>query len=174
MSHQMRGLVESLLNLARIDQGQKAAAHTPVDLSKLVSDATLPFEALFFEQELTLETDIAPDLTVPGDAAQLRQVVEILLDNAQKYAEAPGTVRVTLARQGHHVRLCVADTGAPLSPEDCKNIFKRFYRLDDARSRDGSFGLGLSIAQSIVDTHHGRIWCESATGLNSFFVELPQ
>ena len=174
MSHQMRGLVESLLNLARIDQGQKAAPHTPVDLSKLVSDATLPFEALFFEQELTLETDIAPDLTVPGDAAQLRQVVEILLDNAQKYAEAPGTVRVTLARQGHHVRLCVADTGAPLSPEDCKNIFKRFYRLDDARSRDGSFGLGLSIAQSIVDTHHGRIWCESATGLNSFFVELPQ
>ena len=174
MSHQMRGLVESLLNLARIDQGQKAAAHTPVDLSKLVSDATLPFEALFFEQELTLETDIAPDLTVPGDAAQLRQVVEILLDNAQKYAEAPGTVRVTLARQGHHVRLCVADTGAPLSPEDCKNIFKRFYRLDDARSRDGSFGLGLSIAQSIVDTHHGRIWCESANGLNSFFVELPQ
>lgn len=174
MSHQMRGLVESLLNLARIDQGQKAAAHTPVELSKLVSDATLPFEALFFEQELTLETDIAPDLTVPGDAAQLRQVVEILLDNAQKYAEAPGTVRVTLARQGHHVRLCVADTGAPLSPEDCKNIFKRFYRLDDARSRDGSFGLGLSIAQSIVDTHHGRIWCESATGLNSFFVELPQ
>ena len=170
----MRGLVESLLNLARIDQGQKAAAHTPVDLSKLVSDATLPFEALFFEQELTLETDIAPDLTVPGDAAQLRQVVEILLDNAQKYAEAPGTVRVTLARQGHHVRLCVADTGAPLSPEDCKNIFKRFYRLDDARSRDGSFGLGLSIAQSIVDTHHGRIWCESANGLNSFFVELPQ
>ena len=101
-------------------------------------------------------------------------MVEILLDNAQKYAEAPGTVRVTLARQGHHVRLCVADTGAPLSPEDCKNIFKRFYRLDDARSRDGSFGLGLAIAQSIVDTHHGRIWCESATGLNSFFVELPQ
>ena len=174
MSHQMRGLVESLLNLARIDQGQKSAAHTPVDLSKLVSDATLPFEALFFEQELTLETDIAPDLTVPGDEAQLRQVVEILLDNAQKYAEAPGTVRVTLARQGHHVRLCVADTGAPLTPEDCKNIFKRFYRLDDARSRDGSFGLGLSIAQSIVDTHHGRIWCESANGLNSFFVELPQ
>ena len=174
MSHQMRGLVESLLNLARIDQGQKAAAHTPVDLSKLVSDATLPFQALFFEQELTLETGIAPDLTVPGDAAQLRQVVEILLDNAQKYAEAPGTVRVTLARQGHHVRLCVADTGAPLSPEDCKNIFKRFYRLDDARSRDGSFGLGLSIAQSIVDAHHGKIWCESATGLNSFFVELPQ
>lgn len=116
MSHQMRGLVESLLNLARIDQGQKAAVHTPVDLSKLVSDATLPFEALFFEQELTLETEIAPDLTVPGDAAQLRQVVEILLDNAQKYAEAPGTVRVTLARQGHHVRLCVADTGAPPLP----------------------------------------------------------
>ncbi len=71
-------------------------------------------------------------------------------------------------------RLCISSEGAPLSAEACWKIFERFYRLDGARSRDGSFGLGLSIAQSIVDTHHGRIWCESATGLNSFFVELPQ
>lgn len=173
MAHQMRGLVESLLNLARIDQGQKAAAHTPVNLSKLVSDAVLPFEAVFFEQELTLETDITPDLNVPGDAAQLRQAVEILLDNAQKYADAPGSVRVTLSTHGRHARLAVADTGAPLSEADCQNIFKRFYRLDDARSRDGSFGLGLSIAQSIVSAHHGKIWCQSADGWNTFFVELP-
>ena len=173
MSRQMRGLVESLLDLARLDQGRKMPEHSPVELGKLVSDAVLPFEALFFEKDLTLETQIAPDLTVHGSPAQLRQVVEILLDNAQKYADAPGTVRVTLTRQGRHARLCVADTGAPLSPEDCKNIFKRFYRLDESRSRDGSFGLGLSIAQSIVNAHHGKIWCESKSGLNTFCVELP-
>ena len=173
MSRQMRGLVESLLDLARLDQGRKMPEHSPVELSKLVSDAVLPFEALFFEKDLTLETQIAPDLTVHGSPAQLRQVVEILLDNAQKYADVPGIVRVTLARQGRHARLCVADTGAPLSPEDCKNIFKRFYRLDESRSRDGSFGLGLSIAQSIVNAHHGKIWCESKSGLNTFCVELP-
>ncbi len=173
MSRQMRGLVESLLDLARLDQGRQAPEHSPVELSKLVSDAVLPFEALFFEKELTLETEIAPDLTVYGSAAQLRQVVEILLDNAQKYADAPGTVRVTLARQGHHARLCVADTGKPMSPEDCKNIFKRFYRLDESRCRDGSFGLGLSIAQAIMAAHHGKIWCESKSGVNAFFAELP-
>ena len=60
-----------------------------------------------------------------------------------------------------------------MTPEDCKNIFKRFYRLDEARCRDGSFGLGLSIAQSIVEAHHGKIWAESRDGFNSFFVEFP-
>lgn len=173
MSQQMRGLVENLLSMARLDQRQPQQ-HTAVDLSKLVSDAVLPFEAVFFEQDLTLETDVAPDVTVQGDLTQLRQVVEILLDNAQKYAVSPGTVRVALAApHGRHVLLCVADTGAPMTPEDCKNIFKRFYRLDEARCRDGSFGLGLSIAQSIVEAHHGKIWAESRDGFNSFFVELP-
>ena len=173
MSRQMRGLVESLLNLARIDQGQKQPEFAPVELSRLVEEAALPFEALFFEKELTLETEITPGLMVRGSASQLRQVVEILLDNAQKYASAPGWVRVSLTRQGRHVRLAVANTGAPLSQEDLTNIFKRFYRLDAARSRDGSFGLGLSIAQSILTAHHGRIWAESSGSVNTFLAELP-
>lgn len=173
MSRQMRGLVESLLNLARIDQGQKQPEFTTVDLSRLTEEAALPFEAVFFEKDLTLETEITPGLAVHGSTSQLRQVVEILLDNAQKYAAAPGWVRVSLRRQGRHVRLAVADTGAPLSEEELKNIFKRFYRLDTARSRDGSFGLGLSIAQSIITAHHGKIWAESSGGVNTFFAELP-
>ena len=67
----------------------------------------------------------------------------------------------------------VSNPGEPLSKKERKDIFKRFYRADKARGRDGGFGLGLSIAQSIVEQHHGRIWAESGGGLNTFCVELP-
>ena len=67
----------------------------------------------------------------------------------------------------------VENKADPLSPQELEDIFKRFYRTDRARSRDGSFGLGLSIAQRITEEHHGRIWVESSGGYNRFTVELP-
>lgn len=67
----------------------------------------------------------------------------------------------------------MSDTGEAISEEDLRNIFKRFYRVDEARSASGSFGLGLSIAQSIVERHSGRIWAESRNSINRFIVELP-
>ena len=67
----------------------------------------------------------------------------------------------------------MADPGASISPEDLKNIFKRFYRIDKARSMNHSYGLGLSIAESIVTEHRGKIWAESSGGTNTFFVQLP-
>jgi len=173
MSQQMRGLVESLLELARVDDGIAKTVWTAIDFSKLVSDAILPFEPLYFEKGLDLRTDLAPRITVKGSQEHLRQVVEILLDNAQKYASG-GTVTVTLTRQGKkRCLLSVANEGDAIPTEDLKNIFKRFYRMDKARGMDHSYGLGLSIADSIVKDHHGKIWAESANGLNTFFVSLP-
>ena len=174
VSRQMRTLVEQLLELARMDSALEAPDMEPVELSRLVADAVLPFEPVIFERGLTLETDIAGDLTVCGDAQQLHQVVDILLDNAQKYARDGGTVRVELKKTGHtRAQLCVSDSGEAISEEDLHNIFKRFYRADEARSASGSFGLGLSIAQGIVERHSGRIWAESKNGVNCFYVELP-
>lgn len=175
MSNQMRGLVESLLQLARVDNGaiQKMPLQQ-MDLSGLVSDELLTFDALFFEKGLTLTEDIADGITVHGSAQHLKQVVEILLDNAQKYSEPHGTVRVTLQKSGaHHCLLSVADPGDAISPEDLKKIFQRFYRIDEARAMNHSYGLGLSIAENIVKNHKGRIWAESAEGINTFRVELP-
>ena len=144
----------------------------PVDLSRLVSDALLPFEPVFFESGLALETEIAEGIAIQGSPDHLRQVVEILLDNAGKYGE--GTVSVRLERAGgKSCLLSVASRGASISKEDLRNIFKRFYRVDEARSRDGSYGLGLSIAEGIVQAHRGRIWAESEGGINTFFVRLP-
>lgn len=174
MSNQMRGLVESLLQLARVDNGaiQKMPLQH-IDLSGLVSDELLTFEALFFEKGLTLAEDIADGITVHGSTQHLKQVVEILLDNAQKYSEPHGTVRVTLQKSGaHHCLLSVADPGDAISPEDLRKIFQRFYRIDEARAMNHSYGLGLSIAENIVKNHKGRIWAESADGINTFRVEL--
>jgi len=174
VSRQMRTLVEQLLELARMDSALEAPDMELIEFSRLVSDAVLPFEPVIFERGLTLETDIAGDITVCGDAQQLHQMVDILLDNAQKYARDGGMVRVELKKNGHtRVQLCVSDSGEAISEEDLHNIFKRFYRADEARSASGSFGLGLSIAQSIVERHSGRIWAESRDGVNRFLVELP-
>lgn len=174
VSRRMRALVEQLLELARMDSAIEPPALEPLALSELTAEAVLPFEPVIFERGLSLETDIADGITVCGDAEQLRQVVDILLDNAQKYASEGGLVRVELKRLSRtRAQLCVADSGEPISEEALAQLFKRFYRADEARSGEGSFGLGLAIAQSIVERHSGRIWAESRGGFNRFFVELP-
>ena len=173
MSQQMRQLIEEMLDLARTDSSQGNLVLSQVDLSKLVSDAVLPFEPVFFEAGLTLTTDIQEGITLRGSGQHLRQTADILLDNARKYAEAPGDVTVTLTRSGGRCRLAVSNPGPEISKEDLKNIFKRFYRSDTAHTQRGSYGLGLSIAQNIVLRHHGKIWAESRNGRNTFFVDLP-
>ena len=174
MSRQMRALVEQMLELARADSGQGKTDLRPVDLSTLVADALLPFEPVFFEQGLELSSQIDDGITVHGDPGRLKEVLDILLDNARKYTEPSGTVSVYLERWGHYrCRLTVSNPGTPLSEAEQKDIFKRFYRADPARSRNGSFGLGLAIAKCSTAEHHGRIWAESIGGYNHFFVELP-
>ena len=174
MSRQMKGLIEQMLELARADSAEHKAHFAPVDLTALVSEGVLPFEPIFFERGLRLDSQVEEGIQVSGDAAQLRQVLEILLDNAQKYAKPGGMTWVELRRRGRNrCLLCVADEGDPIPQAELDNIFKRFDRLDPARSRTGSFGLGLSIAESIVSQHRGRIWAQSRQGVNSFWVELP-
>ena len=81
---------------------------------------------------------------------------------------------MTLQKSGaHHCLLSVADPGDPICPEDLKKIFQRFYRIDEARAMNHSYGLGLAIAENIVKNHKGRIWAESEGGINTFRVELP-
>lgn len=173
MSHQMRGLVESLLELARVDNGGQNMVFSRLNYSELVTDALLPFEPVYFEKGLTLESEIASNIFVKGSAQHLKQVLDILLDNASKYAAPDSTVRVILHAQGGHCLLWVANAGEEIAKEDLKNIFKRFYRVDKARSMNHSYGLGLAIAEGIVHRHSGKIWAESGDGINTFFVQLP-
>ncbi|MBP3305114.1 MAG: HAMP domain-containing histidine kinase [Oscillospiraceae bacterium] len=174
MSRQMRGLVESLLELARVDNGRAKADRTRIDLSRMTEEAVLPFEPVYFERGLTLESIIEPGISVMGNERYLRQVAEILLDNGQKYSAAGGTALLTLTHQGRRALLKFHTPGTPLTPEQCRDIFKRFYRADEARAMSGSYGLGLSIAQRVVTDHGGKIWAQGEEKGNSFFVSLPE
>ena len=173
MSQQMRQLLERLLELARLDNVHDKPSLEPLDFSALVEDCLLPFEPIFFERGLTLTTALEPGLCVRGGEQPLRQTVDILLDNAQKYSSDGGTVSVSLQQQGHHVLLTVSNPSPEISKADRKNIFKRFYRQDEARTRTGSYGLGLPIAERIVTQHGGKIWCDWAGGVASFSISLP-
>lgn len=174
MSRQMRALIENLLDLARIDNGATRQTVGTVDLSHVTASALLPFEPVYFEKGLTLSERVEEGILIRGSEARLKQVVEIFLDNAQKYAAPQGEIAVTLKRSGKgHCLLSVANPGETLSPRQLRDIFKRFYRADEARSRDGSYGLGLSIAEAVVKQHCGRVWAESTNGVNTFFVSFP-
>ena len=171
MSRRMRELVESLLELARVDNGAVRAAFGELDLSALVADELLPFEPLYFECGLTLESQLEEGLHISGSDRHLRQVLTILLDNALRYSPENAAVRVELTRQGSSALLTVANPGE-LTREQCRSIFRRFYRADPARTAGGS-GLGLAIAQGIVADHGGKIWADSREGTVTLNVSLP-
>lgn len=173
MCRQMRGLVEGLLELARADNGTARMQFEVLNWSQLVEEELLPFEPLLFEANLLLESHIMPSLPVFGSSQHLRQILNILLDNAQKYSQPGGTVYVSLVRQGGHGLLTVSTPGKALTPEECKQIFKRFFRVDQVRHMSGSYGLGLSIAENVVRSHKGRIWAEGREDRNFFYVQLP-
>lgn len=172
MTYQMRSLVESMLEMARVDNGAVKTAFASVDLSQIVTDSVLSVQLLYEEKGLGLQSEIAGDLYIQGSESHLYQVLDVLLDNALKYS-APGTVRVTLTPGSRNCLLRVDSPGTPLSGEELKHIFKRFYRGDKVRSMNGSYGLGLSIAERIVTDHKGKIWAESSEDGNHFFVQLP-
>ncbi len=170
-SYKMRELIERLLDLARADNAPEKTDFAPLDFSRLVSDALLPFEPVYFERGLTLCSEISDNISVNGSAAHLRQLVDILLDNAQKYSLVPGEVNITLSMHDRNkCLLTVSNPGEPMTRDELKNIFKRFYRLDRSRTggEQGGYGLGLSIAESVAAEHGGKIWAESADGLISF------
>lgn len=172
----MKGLVEDLLTLARADEakaGTVAAAGTvvDVDLTAVVEESALEFDAVAFERGCRIETKAAEKIMVKGDKGQLSRVVHTLLDNATKYAAKGSAVKVSLAREGKRAHLSVNNAGAAIDPEDLSHIFDRFYRTDKARSREetGGFGLGLAIAKSIVEASGGRIWAESTAADGTTF-----
>ncbi len=174
MSEQMRGLVESLLELARIDNGNKKAAKLRVSLSETVSQAAMLFEPVFFEKDMLFSYEVEDQVEMLGNDVQMKQLCDILLDNASKYACIGGEVVLTLKRnQKKHCILEVKNQGEAIAEDDLKNLFKRFYRADKARAMNHSYGLGLSIAQSICLDHGGKITAKSENGWNRFIVELP-
>lgn len=163
-AERMGELLRRMMDVARMEVSGEAPHRRQVDLTALVSQAVLPFESVAYERDIRYVMDIQEKQTCQGDPDQLRQVAAILLDNAFKYVDKGGTVRVRLSQNGRHAVLEVANTGPGICPEDLPHVFERFYRCDKARPDDGSYGLGLAIARTIVEEHHGQIAAESEPG----------
>ena len=174
-SQRMKGLVENLLTLARSDSKPGLATRVPVNFSFVVTGATLTLEPTIFDQGRTIDCQAEENLTVLGDGDKLRQLVDILLDNACKYGNVGSPILVRMSASGKkELLLTVASEGAPLPPDECLNIFERFYRSDKSRGEEKGYGLGLAIAQTIVREHGGKIWAQSdGIKVNTFSVKLP-
>lgn len=169
----MKKLIEDLLTLARTDTGGKL--HTePVDVSFIANAVTLAYEPIIFDADKRLHYSIAGNITLLGNPGQIQQLIHILLDNAEKYCPPQGEISVTLAGTAKNTALLtVYNDGEPIPAKELKQIFQRFYRVDEARCAHGSFGLGLSIAEGIVLRHKGKIWAENvARQGNKFCVQL--
>ena len=169
----MRRLVEEMLLLARSEAGGNDRLKGTCDLSDVVIESVLSFEAVFYQGNKELRSDVEEGIRIRGDGGQLRQLMKIFLDNAEKYSPEGGRATVRLARgNGRRARLTVANTGEPIPEEKRKEIFERFYRSDGSRSDKKGYGLGLAIAKSIVERHRGAVWAESSDGENRFIVEF--
>ena len=172
-AEQMKELVDDLLFLAKSDAARQPAARAETAMNEVALGCLLPFESVAFEAGVALEHRITPGLSLRGDEGQLRRLVMILLDNAVKYAGPGGTVTLTLERHQERLRLAVHNTGEPIPPEHLPHLFERFYRVDAARNRSGGgYGLGLAIARSIVEGHHGRLTVTSTAAAGTTVTAL--
>jgi two-component system heavy metal sensor histidine kinase CusS len=173
-------LTNDLLLLAETGDDTRARPREPVDLGGLTRQAVAMFSGVAEEQSVLLELRAASTpLVVPGDSAQLRQVLGNLLDNAIRFTPTGGRVTVTLESDDsrNEAVITVTDTGPGIEAHHLERLFDRFYKTDAARSRSEPArggGLGLSICRSIVERHSGRIAVASRPGEGTTFsVKLP-
>jgi heavy metal sensor kinase len=171
----MSSLVDQLLTLARADAGKEQWSFTEVNLGRLIGNLSTDIEVLCQEKGLSFQLGHTEELVVKGDEARLRELFMNILDNAIRYTHAPGTISVSLRREGQMAVVAIKDTGVGIPAEDIPFIFERFYRVDKSRSRaEGGIGLGLAICRHIAEAHGGKIEVESKVGVGSTFsVWLP-
>lgn len=177
----MHRLVEDLLSLSRVEDDERVRPKDPVALGPLVEECLRSLKGIADERGMVLQADLPEaEVTIPGDAGQLRQVIVNLVENAIKYGRPESTVRLRLTEPAHEpmlrengVRLSVQDEGEGIAVHHIARLTERFYRVDSHRSRQiGGTGLGLAIVKHIVNRHRGRLRIESELGQGSCFTAV--
>jgi signal transduction histidine kinase len=171
---QLNRMINDLILLSKSDTGELELKLAPLRLDSLIKEMGQLFQVLAEQKGISLEIDAARDVTVIGDKMRLQQLFTNLIDNAIKYTQE-GSIRITIEKREDNARVQVMDTGIGIPQEEQEKIFKRFYRVEKSRSKEtGGVGLGLSIAEWIVQAHKGRIEVESKLNRGSTFtVYLP-
>ena len=160
----LQRLVEDLQELSRVESGGIELTLKPVNLRALIKNALQRMRPTFDEKKVKLESNLQEKLPrVKADENRLLQVIINLLSNALQFTPKKGSVKVTAAKIKNDLVVSISDNGIGIKPQDMEHIFERFYRADKSRSRQegGGSGIGLTIAQSLVRAHGGRIWVES-------------
>jgi two-component system OmpR family sensor kinase/two-component system sensor histidine kinase BaeS len=167
-------LVDDLRELALADAGQLRLNLRPTDVGQVIRSTVGNLAPAADAHEVTLSAQVPADLpAAQADPDRVAQVLRNLLVNALRYTPSGGSVAVTATAMGDAVELVVADTGEGIAPDDLPHVFERLWQADRARTRanrlEGGTGLGLSVAQSLVEAQGGRIWAESTLGQGSTF-----
>jgi heavy metal sensor kinase len=171
----LTSLVDTLLRLSHGDAGTVRLSREPFDFGQLTRDVVGSLGILAEERNQRVTLDVADGVVVTADRLVLREAITNIVDNAFKYGPQESTIDIRGRADGNHAVLTVADEGPGIAAEHRERIFDRFFRIDEARSRDcGGTGLGLAIAKWAVEVNGGRISVEDGTKLGSVFrIEIP-
>ncbi len=174
-TEKLNHLVNEMLTLTRIDNTISKENFKSFNFGDSLFDVVLPFESIAYEKGIRFNINIDEVTDYFGDESNIQKLAEILIDNAMSYTAKGGIVDVDAYENSKAVTLSVTNTGEPISDEKKVEIFDRFYRESKSRERTGNhYGLGLSIANTIVKKHNGKITVESKNGKNTFNVILPK
>ena len=156
-------LIADMLDLAKMDEGRFKLSKETFNLSEIVTDIALSFDAVAYEKKKELIIDVAPSISANGDSASIKKIVTILLDNAIKHSSDNGQIKVSLISNGENkVTLSVFNTGSFIPDDQANKVFERFYRGENSRNREyGGSGLGLSIAQGLSKANKWKLSAKS-------------
>lgn len=174
-SDRMYHLIENLMTISRLEDGAESIKMVPLDLTSLARSTRDHLSLLAEEKSIELTCEFGPAVYIVGDPLRMTQVIVNLLDNSIKYTASGGSVRLSVKAEDDMAVLTVADTGIGVPASCLPFIFDRFYRADQARSREsGGMGLGLSIVKSICSAHGGSISASSVEGAGTTVtVKMP-
>ena len=174
-TEKLNHLVNEMLTLTRIDNTISKENFKNFNFGDSLFDVVLPFESIAYEKGIKFNINIDESTDYFGDETNIQKLAEILIDNAMSYTAKGGIVDVDAYESSKVITLSVTNTGEPISDEKKEEIFDRFYRESKSRESTGNhYGLGLSIASTIVKKHNGKISVESKNGKNTFTVTLPK
>lgn len=169
-------LTGHLVYLSRMEETQEHLQRIEFPFSDVVSETAHDFLAAAQAKGKQVQYSVEPMLSFNGDEKAIRQLISILLDNALKYSPEAGIVSLSAEKQGKNLHITVFNTTShPLDAENLPRIFERFYRMDASRSsKTGGYGIGLSVARAIVNSHNGKIWATTRDGQSlEIHVQFP-
>jgi len=174
-TYQLEELIDSLLEVTRIDAGKAELSLEEMSIPEIVNDVLERFEPQADAKRQTISTAVPEGIEVEGDKQKITAIFDNLISNAIKYTGEKGRIDVVVEDRQEGIRVCVADTGIGIPEEHQPRVFERFYMVDTSLAGKGGLGLGLAIVKGYVELHGGKVWATSEFGKGSkFWFTLPK